>query len=389
MECKQLLKYGMCILIAVMIFLPGLTFGQKKNEKNKKPVHVPMKSEHWKFQPDKIEFVNYKTRESVKSQRGGGIIIAKDMVFSDGTIEFDVEPLEASTAPFVTMYFRFQDEKENECFYMRVGREENQKRNDAVQYAPFIKGVNLWDMLPHFQGPAAVNNKDWNHIKLVVSGRQMIAYVNDMSKPALRIPYLESNSKQGSIAFEGFAAFANLVVKHGEAVGLSSTAGVDLTDHDANYIRNWLVSQPKSLEPGRELHQGDLPTHETGFEPIVAERNGLINVTRKYGVGDRQYVWLKVKIRSTANVFRKMSLGFSDEVWIFLNQQMVYVDKNLYLQGMRKTPNGRCSVENSTLTLQLNAGDNELVIGVANDFYGWGIIARLETVEDLEIVSGM
>jgi hypothetical protein len=186
---------------------------------------------------------------------------------------------------------------------------------------------------------------------------------------------------------EGFAAFANLVVKHGEVEGLSSTAGIDLTDHDANYIRNWLVSQPKSLEPGRELHQGDLPTPETVFEPMAAERNGLVNVTRRYGVGDRQYVWLKVKIRSTANVLRKMNLGFSDEVWIFLNQQMVYVDKNLYLQGMRKAPNGRCSVENSTLTLPLKAGDNELTIGVANDFYGWGIIARLETVEDLEIIN--
>jgi hypothetical protein len=65
----------------------------------------------------------------------------------------------------------------------------------------------------------------------------------------------------------------------------------------------------------------------------------------------------------------------------------VYVDKNLYIQGMRKTPNGRCSIENATVALPLKVGDNELLIGVANDFYGWGIIARLETGEDLEVVT--
>ena len=76
-------------------------------------------------------------------------------------------------SPFVTSYFRFQMNGESEVFYLRVGREENHKRNDAVQYAPVIKQVNLWDMLPQYQGPSVLHNRDWNHVKIVVSGMQM------------------------------------------------------------------------------------------------------------------------------------------------------------------------------------------------------------------------
>jgi hypothetical protein len=35
--------------------------------------------------------------------------------------------------------------------------------------------------------------------------------------------------------------------------------------------------------------------------------------------------------------------------------------------------------------MPLIKGDNELIIGVANDFYGWGIMARLDNLEGIEI----
>ena len=53
----------------------------------------------------------------------------------------------------------------------------------------------------------------------------------------------------------------------------------------------------------------------------------------------------------------------------------------------RKEPDGRCSLENANFNLPLKAGVNEILIGVANDFYGWGIIARLDTVEGMEFLN--
>jgi hypothetical protein len=60
---------------------------------------------------------------------------------------------------------------------------------------------------------------------------------------------------------------------------------------------------------------------------------------------------------------------------------MVYADKNTYNAFIRKEPDGRISVDNATVPLALQQGDNELLIGVANNFFGWGLIARLSMKE--------
>ncbi len=111
----------------------------------------------------------------------------------------------------------------------------------------------------------------------------MRVYVNDMVKPALEIPRLEGNTKQGSIAFDGQFILANLVIRPNETEGLSANVGVDLTNHNANYIRQFMISSPVELPSGRELTKEDLPKTDASFENILSERGGLINITRKYG----------------------------------------------------------------------------------------------------------
>jgi hypothetical protein len=370
----------------ILLFCPVFLLKAQKKSRSEPSKQIAMMAEYWEVKTGKVEFVQYKNVPIIKLQPDAGLAIVKGLDFINGTIEFDAEPLDAATAPFVTCYFRLTSDGESEVFYLRLGREENHKRNDAVQYAPLIKTVNLWDMLPQYQGPAVLENRNWNHIKIIVSGAQMRAYVNDMNRPALEVPFLESNSSHGSIAFEGLAAFANLVIKTDIVEGLPANKGVDLTDHDANYVRKWFVTQPAILESGRELTQQDFPIADAIWEPLSAERNGLINLTRKFGVENRRYVWLKTTIQSASELQKRIQLGFSDEVWVFVNRRLIYVDKNLYLQGMRKTPNGRCSIENSSFNFSLKPGDNEILIGVANDFYGWGIIARIESLDGIELL---
>ena len=96
-------------------------------------------------------------------------------------------------------------------------------------------------------------------------------------------------------------------------------------------------------------------------------------------------VWLKTKIISSTNQERKLDFGFSDEVWIFMNGKKLYVEKNIYLGPTRKEPDGRCTIQNTSFKLPIVKGDNELLIGVANDFYGWGIVAKLDSRAELTL----
>jgi len=346
---------------------------------------IPMKPEAWLYKEGKVSFVGHNGQPAIRLLQSADVVTSRNLLFSNGIIEFDVEPLEPG---FTSVYFRMQDMRETECFYLRAQRAGNPAAADAVQYAPFIRGVNLWDLLPQYQAAADIFLNKPNHIKLVVSGLQLLAYVNDMQQPALRVSRLEGNTKDGAIAFDGKVILSNVRVRPDQTEGLPPEAGFDLTLNDPRYIRNWQASAPLDFPAGKEPYQQNLPDSLVTWSTVIAERAGLINLTRLYGGSrelNRRLVWLKVILDVKDAMKRKMAFGFSDEVWVFLNGRMVFADKNLYLEGMRKEPDGRISIENATFDLNLKQGSNELLIGVANNFYGWGIIAWLASMDGVVV----
>lgn len=353
-------------------------------------IKIPLTPDRWEFQQGKVEFLDYKGQKAVRLNETSGNMIYKDMNFINGIIEFDVEVNQAQ--PFPSVYFRWQNENETELVYLRTGAANRKNDFDALQYASVIKGVNLWDLQHEFQSAANIKIGEWNHVKLVVSGKQLRVYVNNPAEPDLEIPCMEGNTTEGKLAigtgFPGQAVFANLVVKPDATEGLSAEAGADITKHDTRYIRSWYVSQPDSLPFGRDVNGFMLPKSDSGWESIQTERRGLVNLSRKFGrSNNRRMVWLAAKIKSEFNQVQNMKLGFSDEVWVFVNNRPVYVDKNIYYQNMRKSPNGRISLDNSSFPVPLTKGDNILLIAVTNDFFGWGIMARLEHLEGIEIMK--
>ena len=62
-----------------------------------------------------------------------------------------------------------------------------------------------------------------------------------------------------------------------------------------------------------------------------------------------------------------------------MNGQPVFDSKNLYMpKEARKAPDGRCSLENGSLQLPLKAGKNEVAVALADNFYGWALMMRLD-----------
>lgn len=381
------------LLQVILILLTIQSIAQKN--KNKAAVlpsqptdfTIPLIPEKWVFQDGKVEFIEYKGQKAMKLAQNSGQVVVKDVLFKDGTIEFDVEPILPGFAQ--SIYFHRKDEKEQEIVYLRVGTIGNKLANTAIQYTPYFDGINMWDMYPQYQGPAPIKKDDWNHLKLVVSGHQMRVYMNYQPRPVLEIPRLEGNLSEGSIAFEGASYMKNVVVKPNETEGLSPQEGIDLTNHDANYLRKWAVSKPLPLPLGNEAYLAGQPKPENYLDSISAESGGFINLTRKFGGNkERKVIWLKTKIMAKEAVKTKLQLGFSDEIWVFLNNQTVLVDKNLFQQpAMRKYPEGRMSKDNASVEINLKQGENDLMIALANDFYGWGLVARLESTEGLRSVD--
>jgi hypothetical protein len=370
-------------IFRIATLLASLTFFATQTNAETPAIQVAMKAENWEFQPQKVEFIEHRSVPALKILPGAAPVILKGVDFTNGTIEFDLEPLDPR---FATVYFRWKSAAENECFYLRTVHAGNPTAWDAVQYAPHVGGINLWDMLGHFQANASFQKQAWNHVKLVVSGSQFRAYVNNKSQPTLTVPRLEGNVTSGLIAFEGEAIIANLVIRPDVVDDLSPVAGIDPTDNEPRYLRHWQSTPSAVIPKGIDFSYDSVPKPDASWTPIAAERRGLINLTRQFGKADsRRIAWLKTKLHSASQQTRKLALGFSDDVWVLINGKLLYVDKNWYLHPIRKNPDGRCSIENTTFDLPLNAGDNELLIGVANDFYGWGIVARIDSLAGITL----
>jgi len=342
-----------------------------------------MTPDNWEFGEGKAEVIQLDGVQALRILAGPDQVVLKGLSFTNGTIEYDFKP---DRLDFVGLCFRYNNAAESESVYFRTWKADNPTAAGTLQYAPLLKGVLAWNLFGWYESACPLHSNQWNHVKLVVSGAQMRVFVNDNAHPVLQVPRLEGNTTHGSLAIGGPAYFANVEVRPEEVEGLPSSEGIDPSHNDHRYLRHWQVSQPSALPPGRELFSGDFPKAETEWKTIDAERRGLINLSREFGRSEsRRFVWLKLKLRAARETKRRLDVGFVDEVWVFLNGGLVYVDKNLFRQPIMKSV-GRCSTENASFELPLQSGENELLLGIANNFYGWGIVARLDSWDELEII---
>ena len=135
-----------------------------------------------------------------------------------------------------------------------------------------------------------------------------------------------------------------------------------------------------------------MPGTSPAWMTLSAERNGLVNIRREYGwplpEPNRAVAWLKTTIMSDRAQTKKVSIGWMRELWMFVNGRLVYADKNLFeVEGSRKFPDARCSLENGVAMLPLKPGENEIAVALANNFFGWGLVLRLADPEGVQLAT--
>jgi len=370
--------------LVAALFLAGSTAALAQEA-----IRIPMTPDRWQTREAKdiVEFTKDESYPLGVMKVTKGVAVLKDLTFKDGTIEFDVLPLGPMGAG---IGFRRRDDDTFEDFYLRP-RPNCNAAPDCVQYAPQTHGVLLWDVFPQYQGPAPVDDTGVNHIKMVISGQRMNLYVNSAKKPSLEIGRLEGDALEGGILMQGPGAFANLTVTPGATEGLMAEPASDPTESDKRFLRDWLVSPSGSLPDGKEPAFSEIPAAQ-GWTAVGAERGGLVNLSRQMGLPTghkvRALAWLKTNIDSDSVQSKHASIGWSREIWVFVNGKQVYADKNLYQPPTaRKNPDGRLSLENGSFDLPLQKGKNEIAVALANNFYGWGLELRLDDVKGVRIAD--
>jgi hypothetical protein len=350
------------------------------------PVTINMTTDRW-LAKENAEFLRQLGFYHGLMRLNSGDAMLKGITFTNGTIEFDVNTI-GRGSPGIA--FRQQDDSNFELLYLRPDPACPAYRA-CIQYAPQTHGVLLWDLYPQYQTRAPLRETGWNHIRMIVSGRRMRVFVNDAASPTLDVARLEGDAITGGVRLVGPATFANMVISPDAVDGLPPEPAKDPLEADGGLVRSWRLSNFSALPNGKDPAYTEMPDASQPWKTIGTERGGLANLSREYGrpvSGGRAVAWLKTTIASDRKQAKKVDIGWTREIWVFVNGKLVYADRNMFeVEGARKVPDARCSLENGSFTLPLEAGENEVAVAIANNFFGWGLMLRLADPEGVHLAA--
>ncbi len=124
--------------------------------------------------------------------------VRSDIEFIDGTIEFDIAPMEKGN--FVAVIFRRASPTNHENIYFRIHRS---GLYNALQYAPRINGSSTWQLYPEFNSKIDLPRHEWTHVSVEVTGTRLEVFLNEQQQPALSVARLRGTSSKGSVGFWG------------------------------------------------------------------------------------------------------------------------------------------------------------------------------------------
>ncbi len=330
---------------------------------------IPFTAERWDLED-----------ATVKAQLGrtavSGTAWLKDVELEDGVIEVDVALTRQRSYPAII--FRRQKDGDYEHVYLRPHRAGFYP--DALQYAPAFNGVAGWQLYngPGYTAAATLPEGQWIHLRLEVQGSQARLFVGPAPEPALVIDHLEWGDRKGGVGLQS--------PRNGPAVfsAFSCTAAGDLhfappaaPDPVPGVVRDWLLSpvgRAPSFTPESYL-DGRTPD-QISWMKVEAKPNGLVDVARflKPLASDTSKVWARAVIPASRKERRRFSFGYSDDVSVYLNGELVFRGRSGY---RRRDPSFLGIIGwNDTVNLELEEGDNDLVFAVSEDFGGWGFMCR-------------
>jgi hypothetical protein len=353
---------------------------------------VPPDSPRWDLEGN-AKVVDYEGRKSLRMD--GAAAVLKDFEMRDGVIDVDVNT--PAKRGFVGFDIRLDKDQANyEEIYFR---QHQSGQADALQYTPVLGTGRNWQLFngPGFTAAVDIPKSEWFHMRLEVTGAQAKLYIKDMEKPALVMDDLKSGVQKGQIALydlTGETYFSNFEVR--------TTPDVPWERHlppmPPNTITKWSISPAydalkRDLEaPLSAAENGSIKWQDVEAEPpgfVVLQRYREAPHPRVTFQGDfskrldpqpgMKMLYAKTNIDSTREQVKKLELGYSDDVTVFLNGKILYRGRSA--QGFRDPRFlGIVNPENDAVYLPLKKGKNELMLAISELGGGWGFICRLVDV---------
>lgn len=353
-------------------------------------VAIPMQDTHWLSNGNASFSADDRAPDGVL-EVGKGSVEVKDLVFDDGAIEFDMYMPDHG---ILGLRLRAHNRDNAEALYFRP-QKDCATSSDCLQYMPLEHGAFEWDLFPEYQTSAPMHTLGWNHVRVVVVGRNMRVYVNHSRQPTLSVAHMEGGALSGALIFGGPAKYANLVITPARQ---SSAATPTAPGKNDEFLRHWQVSTapvlPSVLDTNLDLPTGvqppyaSMPADGAAWKSVTAQTKGLVNFSREVGSAKDGAVislaWAKTTLVSDRAQTKTVRIGWVREIWVYVNGSLVFAGRNLADLPAAKAADQRISLDNGTFQLPLKKGKNEIAIALDDNLpgntqhFGWGMELALK-----------
>ena len=331
------------------------------------------------------EITEYLGRRCMRVSKG--LFWTKGLEFRDGIIEADVAF--PPSAVFFGLAFRIESADDYEVVFFRPGASGT---SQAVQYTPGLRGANIWQLYtgPGYTAEAKLTRERWTHVRIEVRGPVARLFLDGAAEPTLVVPELRLRNGRGSIGFWGHMGDSYFADLRYTPEPDSPAAAVPPAFRPGT-LAEWQLSE--DFDAAKRDPEAYPDVRALKWEKVEAENPGMVIVNRYrrspnvlppdrderirgLRTGGR-FVFARTTIRSDRDAVRKLRLGYSDEVVVFLNGAPVYSGNDaLYFREPKFL--GLLDGEGDAVYLPLKKGDNELLLAVTEYFGGWGFLCRLE-----------
>jgi hypothetical protein len=354
---------------------------------------VPADSARWDLQGE-AKAAEYQGHKALLLD--GGAALLKDFEMRDSVIDVDVAT--SAKRGFFGIQFRLDGDGSNgEEVYLR---QHKSGLPDAMQYTPILNTGRNWQIYngPGFTGAVDIPKDVWFHLRLEIVGAQAKLYVQDMDKPALVMNDLKSGMQKGQVAlFDliGATYFSNFEIR------MTPDAPWErhLPPMPSGTLTKWSLSpsydalgrnleRPLSSAESDAIHWQDVEAEPPGFVVLYRYREAPHPMVTFQGDFSKRLepqpgmkvLYARSTIESDRDQVKKLELGYSDDVSVFLNGKILYRGRSA--QGFRDPGFlGIINPENDAVYLPLKKGSNELMLALSELGGGWGFICRLADPE--------
>lgn len=357
-------------------------------------ISVSADSSRWELE-GQAKPAEYQGRKSLFLD--GGAAVLKDFEMRDGVIDVDVAT--PATRGFFGIQFRIDGSGTNaEWVYLR---QHKSGQPDAMQYTPVLNTGLNWQLYngPGFTGAVDIPKDVWFHLRLELAGAQARLYVKDMERPALVMNDLKTGIQKGQVALAvltGATYFSNFEIRPAPDAAWER----HLPPTPPGTLMKWSLSpsydalerkleSPLSAAEISAIHWQDVEAEPPGIVPINRYRESphpRVSFATDFSKRldpqpGMKVVYARTTIDSDREQVKRLDLGYSDDVSVFLNGRILYRGRSA--QNFRDPGFlGIMNPENDAVYLPLKKGSNELVLAVSELGGGWGFICRLAEIEN-------